>query len=70
MFPDITPYLLPPVAFRISFVGPTSLVQLQLPMVFSKAIWIRMPRVNDKQLIKYLRAQQLRRLCGLNTIWK
>jgi len=37
---------------------------------FIKGYWIRMPRVNDKQLIKYLRAQQLRRLCGLETIWK
>src|SRR5580698_1711925 len=32
---------------------------------FIKGYWIRMPRVNDKQLIKYLRTQQLRRLCGL-----
>lgn len=37
---------------------------------FLKGYCIRMPRVNDKQLIKYLRTQQLRRLCGLNTIWK
>ena len=37
---------------------------------FMKGYWIRMPRVNDKQLIKYLRTQQLRRLCGLETIWK
>jgi biofilm PGA synthesis N-glycosyltransferase PgaC len=37
---------------------------------FLKGYWIRMPRVNDKQLIKYLRTQQLRRLCGMNTIWK
>jgi biofilm PGA synthesis N-glycosyltransferase PgaC len=37
---------------------------------FIKGYWIRMPRVNDKQLIKYLRTQQLRRLCGLETIWK
>jgi biofilm PGA synthesis N-glycosyltransferase PgaC len=37
---------------------------------FVKAYWVRMPRVNDKQLIKYLRTQQLRRLCGLQTIWK
>ncbi len=33
---------------------------------FIKGYWIRMPRVNDKQLIKYLRTQQLRRLCGLD----
>jgi biofilm PGA synthesis N-glycosyltransferase PgaC len=37
---------------------------------FLKGYCVRMPRVNDKQLIKYLRTQQLRRLCGLNTIWK
>jgi glycosyltransferase involved in cell wall biosynthesis len=37
---------------------------------FIKGYWVRMPRVNDKQLIKYLRTQQLRRLCGLNTIWR
>lgn len=28
------------------------------------------PQVADKQLISYMRAQQLRRLCGLQTIWK
>jgi poly-beta-1,6-N-acetyl-D-glucosamine synthase len=37
---------------------------------FVKGYWLRMPRVNDKQFIKYLRTQQLRRLCGLETIWK
>jgi len=38
---------------------------------FLKAHWTRMPpRVNDKQLVKYLRTQQMRRLCGLETIWK
>jgi biofilm PGA synthesis N-glycosyltransferase PgaC len=37
---------------------------------FIKGYWVRMPRVNDKQLIRYLRTQQLRRLCGLETIWK
>jgi poly-beta-1,6-N-acetyl-D-glucosamine synthase len=37
---------------------------------FLKGYWIRMPRVKDKELIKYLRTQQLRRLCGLNTIWR
>jgi poly-beta-1,6-N-acetyl-D-glucosamine synthase len=28
------------------------------------------PRVSDARLIDYLRTQQLRRLCGLETIWK
>ena len=27
-------------------------------------------QVNDPNLIHYLRAQQLRRLCGLKTVWK
>jgi biofilm PGA synthesis N-glycosyltransferase PgaC len=37
---------------------------------FLKAYWIRMPRVSDTRLIKYIRTQQLRRLCGLDTIWR
>lgn len=37
---------------------------------FLKGYFDSTPRVSDKQLIKYLRAQQLRRLCGLNTIWR
>ena len=37
---------------------------------FLKSYWTRMPRVNDSSLIKYLRTQQLRRLCGLETIWR
>lgn len=27
-------------------------------------------QVNDAKMIKYLRTQQLRRLCGLETVWK
>jgi glycosyltransferase involved in cell wall biosynthesis len=37
---------------------------------FIKGYCIRAPRVNDKQFIRYVRSQQLRRLCGLETIWK
>jgi len=37
---------------------------------FLKGYFTRMPRVDDAPLIKYLRTQQLRRLCGLETIWK
>jgi biofilm PGA synthesis N-glycosyltransferase PgaC len=37
---------------------------------FLKGYCMHMPRVNDTQLIKYLRTQQLRRLCGLETIWR
>ena len=37
---------------------------------FLKGYWTRMPRVQDQRFIKYLRAQQLRRLCGLETIWR
>jgi poly-beta-1,6-N-acetyl-D-glucosamine synthase len=37
---------------------------------FLKGYWTQAPRVNDLQLIKYLRDQQLRRLWGLETIWR
>jgi len=37
---------------------------------FLKGHLTRAPRVNDTRLIDYLRTQQLRRLCGLETIWK
>ncbi|HZQ24484.1 MAG TPA: glycosyltransferase family A protein [Terriglobales bacterium] len=37
---------------------------------FVKGYYTSMPRVNDTEFIKYLRRQQLRRLCGLETIWK
>jgi poly-beta-1,6-N-acetyl-D-glucosamine synthase len=37
---------------------------------FIKAHYLRMPRVKDKRFVKYLRTQQLRRLCGLDTIWR
>src|ERR1700685_310676 len=37
---------------------------------FLKGYFTGMPRVDDPPLIKYLRTQQLRRLCGLETIWK
>ncbi len=37
---------------------------------FVKGYVDHVPRVNDTRLIGYLRAQQLRRHCGLETIWK
>lgn len=37
---------------------------------FLKGHVTRASRVSDDQLIDYLRTQQLRRLCGLETIWK
>jgi biofilm PGA synthesis N-glycosyltransferase PgaC len=37
---------------------------------FVKGYVDHVPRVNDTRLIGYLRTQQLRRLCGLETIWK
>ena len=37
---------------------------------FIKGYCTRTPRVNDSRLIKYLRNQQLRRLAGLETIWR
>ena len=37
---------------------------------FLKGYLTRAPRVNDLRMIDYLRTQQLRRLAGLETIWK
>jgi glycosyltransferase involved in cell wall biosynthesis len=37
---------------------------------FLKGYFTRMPRVNDERLIRYVRAQQLRRLFGLKTVWR
>ena len=37
---------------------------------FLKAYFTHTSRVDDKRLTDYLRLQQLRRLCGLETIWK
>jgi len=37
---------------------------------FLKGYCTRTPRVNDKRMIKYLRTQQIRRLSGLQTIWR
>jgi len=37
---------------------------------FLRGYWAGMPRVSDRQFIKYMRTQQLRRLCGLHTIWR
>jgi hypothetical protein len=37
---------------------------------FLKGYFSRTRQVNDTRLIQYLRTQQLRRLCGLETVWK
>ncbi len=37
---------------------------------FLKGYLTRAPRMSDRRLVDYLRSQQLRRLCGLETIWK
>jgi poly-beta-1,6-N-acetyl-D-glucosamine synthase len=37
---------------------------------FLKGYWKKLPRVDDPHLIRYVRGQQLRRLCSLETIWK
>lgn len=37
---------------------------------FLKGYCLRLPRASDRRLIRYMRAQQLRRLCGLETIWR
>jgi hypothetical protein len=37
---------------------------------FLKGPFSDVPRVNDSRLVAYVQKQQLRRLCGLETIWK
>jgi hypothetical protein len=37
---------------------------------FLKGYFTHTPQVNDERLIRYLRAQQLRRLFGLRTVWR
>ncbi len=37
---------------------------------FLKSYFGRAPKVNDEQFVRYLRKQQLRRLCGMQTIWR
>lgn len=37
---------------------------------FVKGFLTHMPRVSDERLINYVQVQQLRRLCGLQSIWK
>jgi len=43
---------------------------LALAWGFIKGYLRHLPRVEDSQFIRYIRSQQLRRLCGLETIWK
>jgi glycosyltransferase involved in cell wall biosynthesis len=49
---------------------PYILGSLAMLFGFLKSFFMRTPKVNDEQLIRYLRNQQLRRLCGMQTIWK
>jgi biofilm PGA synthesis N-glycosyltransferase PgaC len=37
---------------------------------YLKSYFLHVPRVDDKRFIRYIREQQLRRLCGLQTIWR
>ncbi|HZR63523.1 MAG TPA: glycosyltransferase [Terriglobales bacterium] len=37
---------------------------------FLKGYFTNMPRLADERLVRYVRAQQLRRLCGLKTVWR
>ena len=37
---------------------------------FLRGYFANTPRVNDRQFVHYLREQQLRRLCGMESIWR
>jgi biofilm PGA synthesis N-glycosyltransferase PgaC len=49
---------------------PYILGSLAILFGFVKSYFIHTPQVNDQQLIRYLRKQQLRRLFGMQTIWR
>jgi biofilm PGA synthesis N-glycosyltransferase PgaC len=56
--------------FRRLFQQPYVIGSVAMCYGFLKGYFTRIARVDDAPLIKYLRTQQLRRLCGLETIWK
>lgn len=62
-------FLLAKSAARLSH-RPYVLGSLALLYGYVSAFLQNTPRVDDPQLIKYLRRQQLARLCGQETIWK
>jgi poly-beta-1,6-N-acetyl-D-glucosamine synthase len=49
---------------------PYLLGSLAIAWGFFKPYFTRQSRLNDKRFRSYLRSQQLRRLCGLETIWR
>jgi poly-beta-1,6-N-acetyl-D-glucosamine synthase len=56
--------------FRRLFQQPYVIGSVAMCYGFLKGYFTRIARVDDAPLIKYLRTQQLRRLCGQETIWK
>ena len=56
--------------FRRLFQQPYVIGSAAMCYGFLKGYFTHIARVDDAPLIKYLRTQQLRRLCGLETIWK
>lgn len=52
------------------FRKPYVLGSLAILYGFLKSYFIHTPQVNDEPMIRYLRKQQLRRLCGMQTIWR
>jgi len=49
---------------------PYVLGSLALLYGYLKAFFTRTPRVDDSTYINYIQSQQLRKLCGMETIWK
>ena len=62
-------FLMAKVLVRL-FRRPYVMGSLALAYGYIKAFFQRCPRVDDAELIKYLRRQQLARLMGRETIWK
>ena len=54
---------------RATFYKPWLLGSMGLMYGFFSGYWKRIPQIEDKELIRYLRKQQIKRLLGQKTIW-
>ncbi len=52
------------------FRNPYVLGSLGLLYGYVSSAWRRLARIDDPELIRYLRGQQLARLCGRESIWR
>jgi biofilm PGA synthesis N-glycosyltransferase PgaC len=55
---------------RRLFQKPRVLGSLGMLYGFLKSYFVHPPRLNDRSYLAYIRRQQMRRLCGMETIWR